>query len=56
MSPAGEAGAAVAMDQDDDLPPSDVRRRPRGRLASGASALLAIAALLAVWAVLVTRG
>ena len=52
---AGDAGAAVAMDQDDDLP-SRSRRRMRGPLVSGASTLLAIVALLAVWAVLVTRG
>ena len=43
------------MDQDDD-PPSHSRRRPRGPLVSGASTLLAIVTLLAVWAVLVTRG
>ena len=47
------AGAGAAMRSDDDLPPSEGRRRSGPSWVSGASTLLAIAALLAVWAVLV---
>jgi hypothetical protein len=44
------------MRSDDELSPSGGRRRHRPSWVSGASTLLAIAALLAVWAVLVRHG
>jgi hypothetical protein len=54
--PGTDAGMDVAMPADPDLPPSRSRRhRPAGWV-SGASTLLAIAALLAVWAVLTAHG
>ncbi len=46
----------VAMPAEPNPPPSLSRRRRPARWVSGASTLLAIAALLAVWAVLVAHG
>lgn len=54
--PGTDAGLDVAMPADSDASPTRPRRRRPAPWVSGASTLLAIAALLAVWAVLVAHG